>query len=131
MNTPTRISPEEAKQLLDANQGYVYIDVRTQPEYKAGHVPGAHCVPVMEPLGGIMAANPRFVEQVAALVPKDGKLIVGCQHGVRSQRAAQLLAAGGFLHVADMRGGFEGEVDHCGCITYPGWSALGFPVSKS
>ena len=131
MPAPTRISPEEAKKLLDSAQGYVYIDVRTQPEFKAGHVPGAHCVPVMESVGGIMAPNPRFVEQVAALAPKDGKLIVGCQHGVRSQRAAQMLAAAGFTNTSDMRGGFEGELDHCGCITYPGWSALGLPVAKS
>lgn len=131
MSAPSRLSPEETRQMLDANQGYVYIDVRTQAEYQAGHVPGAHCVPVMESVGGMMAPNPLFVEQVAALAAKDSKIIVGCQHGVRSQRAAHLLAAAGFTHVADMRGGFEGEVDHCGCITYPGWSALGFPVSKT
>lgn len=131
MSAPTRISPEDARQLLNSNQGYVYIDVRTQAEFQAGHVPGARCVPVMEPQGGMMAPNPHFVEQVAALVPKDGRVIVGCQHGIRSQRAAQALAAAGFLHVADMRGGFEGEVDHCGCLTYPGWSALGLPVSRS
>jgi rhodanese-related sulfurtransferase len=130
MSTPSRISPEETKKLLDSNEGYVYLDVRSTPEFRAGHVPGARCVPVMEPAGGIMAPNARFIEQVGAIVPKDGKLIVGCQHGVRSQRAAAMLAAAGYMQVFDMRGGFEGELDHYGCITYPGWSALGLPVSK-
>lgn len=131
MPVPSRISPDDARQLLDSNQGYVYVDVRTVPEYAAGHVPGAHCIPVLEPVAGMMAPNPGFVEQVAAKFAKDAKLIVGCQHGVRSQRAAHLLAAAGFEHIADMRGGFEGEMDHCGCITYPGWASLGHPVSKA
>ena len=36
-----RITPEEAKQLLDSNTGYVYLDVRTVPEFDAGHVGSA------------------------------------------------------------------------------------------
>ncbi len=40
-----RITPEQAKELLDSNQGYVYLDVRTVPEFEAGHVPGAKNVP--------------------------------------------------------------------------------------
>lgn len=109
----------------------MYLDVRTLPEFNAGHVPGAHCIPVLESSGGFMALNTRFVEMAAAQFAKNVPLIVGCQHGIRSQRAAQLLAAAGFTSISEMRGGFEGEMDHCGCVTYPGWQALGFPVSKA
>ena len=35
-----RVTPEKAKELLDSNTGYVYLDVRTVPEFDAGHVPG-------------------------------------------------------------------------------------------
>jgi rhodanese-related sulfurtransferase len=131
MPQASRISPEDAKKLLDSNQGYVYLDVRSTPEFKAGHVPGAHSIPLLEAVSGIMAPNPRFLDSAEVQFSKDTRIIVGCQHGVRSQRAAQMLTAAGFTNIVDMRGGFEGELDHCGCITYPGWSALGLPVSKS
>ncbi len=36
-----RITPEQTKELLDSNTGYIYLDVRTVPEFDAGHVPGA------------------------------------------------------------------------------------------
>ena len=40
-----RLSPSEAKQLVD--EGWVYLDVRTEAEYAAGHPVGARNVPVM------------------------------------------------------------------------------------
>jgi len=36
-----RISPIEAKALLDSGQGYTYVDVRTIEEFARGHVSGA------------------------------------------------------------------------------------------
>ena len=33
-----RIAPEEVKELLESNTGYVYLDVRTEPEFDAGVV---------------------------------------------------------------------------------------------
>jgi rhodanese-related sulfurtransferase len=131
MPTLARISPEEAKKFLDSGAGYVYLDVRTLPEFQDGHVPGAHCIPVLERAGGFMVPNERFVDSAIAKFGKETPIIVGCQHGVRSQRAAHMLAAAGFTNVSDMRGGFEGEMDHCGCVTYPGWTALGFPTSQA
>ena len=82
-----RIAPEQAKDLLDSNQGYIYLDVRTVPELEAGHVPGAKNVPVVEPdASGRMQRNPRFVEIVEANFAKDVKCITGCQKGGRSMR---------------------------------------------
>ena len=34
-----RVSPAEAKTLMD--EGYVYLDVRSEPEFAAGHPAGA------------------------------------------------------------------------------------------
>ena len=125
-----RHSPEETKALLESGQGYVYLDVRTVEEFEAGHVPGAKNIPFMMrgPMG--MAANPKFVEDVQNNFQNDAKLICGCQKGVRSLRAAQSLLAAGFSSVSDMRGGFGGESDHCGCIVAPGWATSGLPVSQ-
>lgn len=125
-----RITPEEAKALLDSGGGYTYLDVRTVPEFDAGHVPGAQNIPFMEPAGGGMAVNPQFVEIVEKNFPKDAKLICGCQKGGRSFKATQALLDAGFSNVVDMRGGFGGETDHCGCIVAPGWATSGLPVSK-
>ncbi len=35
-----RITPEEAKELLDSKKGYLYLDVRSVQEFDTGHVPG-------------------------------------------------------------------------------------------
>jgi rhodanese-related sulfurtransferase len=43
-----RISPQEARSLLDSAQGYIYLDVRTTEEFEAGHVSGAKNIPVLE-----------------------------------------------------------------------------------
>ena len=61
-----RIDPEEAQKLLDSGDGYVYLDVRTEEEFRAGHVPGAANVAVMvaNPAGPGMIPNLEFVEQV-------------------------------------------------------------------
>ena len=126
-----RITPEQAKEVLDSNQGYIYLDVRTVPEFEAGHVPAAKNVPVVEPdASGRMQLNPRFVEIVEANFGKDVKCITGCQKGGRSLKAAELLLAAGFSHVLDMRGGFGGETDEMGRVTFPGWSLRGLPTMK-
>ena len=124
-----RISPEEAQSLLDSAQGYTYLDVRTVEEFQAGHVPGAKNVPVLERGPAGMEPNPRFIEVVSANFPKDTKLITGCQKGARSLRAAGLLQQAGFTAVIDMRGGFGGETDASGQISYPGWKPRGLPTT--
>lgn len=128
-----RIAPEEAKELLDSGQGYVYVDVRTVAEFDAGHVPGAKNIPLLDldPMRGSMAPNPRFVEIVERNFPKDAKIICGCQRGGRSYKATETLLAAGFTNVVDMRGGFGGEMDQCGCLIFPGWAPRGFPTSAA
>jgi len=125
-----RIPPEEAKQLLDAGE-HVYLDVRSTPEFAAGHVPGARNVPLLEPdASGRMAPNPRFLEVVEKNFSKDARLITGCMKGGRSMKAADLLQQAGFTNVVDMRGGFGGETDEAGRVTFPGWAPRGLPVER-
>lgn len=126
-----RITPEQAKELLDSNSGHTYLDVRTVPEFDAGHVPGAKNVPVVEPdPSGRMQMNPRFLAVVQANFGNDAKLITGCQKGGRSLKAAELLLEAGFADVVDMRGGFGGETDQFGQVTFPGWAPRGLPTSQ-
>ena len=39
------ITAEEAKQIMDIEEGYIILDVREQDEYDAGHIPGAILIP--------------------------------------------------------------------------------------
>ena len=79
---------------------------------------------------GRMQMNPRLVEIVQANFGKDVKCITGCQKGGRSMQAAELLLASGFRNVVDMRGGFGGETDQVGRMTFPGWAPRGLPTSQ-
>lgn len=126
-----RITPEEAKALLDSSAGYNYLDVRTVAEFEAGHVVGAKNIPLLEPdASGRMQMNPGFVEIVEANFGRDSKCITGCQKGGRSLKAAELLLRAGFTHVLDMRGGFGGETDEMGRLTFPGWAPRGLPTTR-
>lgn len=125
-----RISPLEAKDLLDADSDAVYLDVRTVPEFDAGHVPGAKNIPVLDrdPYGR-MAPVPRFAEIVEANFGKDVRCVTGCQKGARSMMAANALVAAGFTNVVDMQGGWGGEMDMTGRVVDPGWVARGLPAT--
>lgn len=126
-----RITPEEAKRLLDSGDGYVYLDVRSVNEFEAGHVPGARNIPLLDfdPMRGGMALNLQFIQIVSKNFPKDAKIICGCQRGQRSFKATEMLLVAGFTRVVDMSGGYSGETDHSGCLVSPGWAPLGLPTS--
>jgi len=124
-----RVSPAEAKQLQD--EGWLYLDVRTEPEYAAGHPAGAHNVPVMSAGPRGMAPNPEFLAVVEALYSRDQKLVLGCGSGQRSMRAAEMMLTAGFTSLIEQRAGFSGARDAFGQLTEPGWTAAGLPVETA
>ena len=126
-----RTTPERTKELLDSHTGYVYLDVRTVPEFDAGHIPGAKNIPVVEPdASGRMLPNPHFVEIAVANFGKDAKCITDCQKGGRSLKSCGASADGGFPNVLDMRGGLGGETNEVGQVTFPGWSLRRLPTTR-
>ena len=126
---PKRVSPAEAAQFMA--EGWRYLDVRSIPEFDSGHPEGAANVPLMHSQGGRMAPNASFQTVVEANFPKDAKLVIGCKMGSRSAQAAAKLEAAGFSSVVDMRGGFSGERDMCGRVSFAGWADAGFPVATA
>ena len=76
-----------------------------------------------------MQMNPRFVEIVEANFGKDVKCVTGCQKGGRSLKAAELLIGAGLTNSVDMRGGFGGETDSMGRLTFPGWAPRSLPTT--
>ena len=122
--------PRGAHDLLGGDAGWGFLDVRTEEEFQAGHVPGAWNVPVLfrDPMRG-MVPNERFVEVVERAFPKESKLVLGCAAGMRSARACELLAAAGYANLVNMAGGFSGAMDPTGVVVQPGWEACGLPSS--
>jgi len=119
------VSPEEAAELL-AN-GYVYVDVRSEPEFEAGHVPGALNVPLLHQGAGGMSPNPEFLTVMQQAFAPTEKLVVGCKAGVRSKKAADQLAQAGFSELTEMSAGWDGSRDAFGRAV-PGWSKKDLPV---
>lgn len=119
------VTPEEAAELIEA--GYVFVDVRSEPEFEQGHVPGSFNVPLMHfgPAG--MTPNDEFMQVVEAAFGKNEKLVIGCRSGGRSLRAAQMLDSAGYSDLAHLTAGWEGSRDPFGRLT-PGWSKKGLPV---
>jgi len=127
MGTVKRVSPAEAKGLVD--EGWIYVDVRSEPEFAAGHPVGAHNVPLAHAGPRGMQPNPEFLAVMEGAYPKDARLVVGCQAGGRSLRAAEMLTAAGFTQIVDQRAGFGGARDAFGQVNEPGWAAAGLPVT--
>lgn len=129
MTDVKRVSPQEAKALVD--EGYTYVDVRTATEFSLGHPEGAYNVPFMiEAPGGGMAKNPDFSRVMQQHFAKDQKLVVGCKAGGRSLKATAELAADGYTDLVDQRAGMDGARDAFGKLTEPGWAPAGLPTSK-
>jgi rhodanese-related sulfurtransferase len=120
-----RVLPERAQELI--GEGYLFLDVRTQQEFERGHVPGALNVPLMHRGDAGLVENPDFLPVVEAAFGKAERLIVGCQTGSRSLRAAKLLADAGFSSVRELMTGIDGSRDAFG-RTLAGWIKRGLPI---
>jgi len=125
------VTPQEAHELMKNDKDYIYLDVRSVPEFDAGHPEGAINIPLMHytPSTG-MYPNQDFPSVIEGNFPKDAKLVVGCKSGARSAQACQILGQLGYTDVANMRGGYGGMFDNFGRVVEPGWSALNLPVSE-
>jgi rhodanese-related sulfurtransferase len=123
-------TPPEAQKVLSGNPGAIYLDVRTEAEFEAGHPAGARNVPVLQfdPATRQPRPNPDFVAVVQRNFPPTTTLLVGCQSGVRSLRACQLLAEAGYTDVTNVEGGFGGARDPGGRVVVTGWRDAGLPT---
>ena len=89
-----KISAADAKARMDSGDTIVILDVRTQEEYDAGHIPGAILVP-----------NETIVDKQPELLPDlDAEILVYCRSGNRSAQAAKKLIAIGYTNVIDFGG---------------------------
>ena len=88
------ITAQEAKKLMDREEGYIILDVRTEEEYVQGHIPGAILIPDYE------------IEQKAEeiLTDRNQMILVYCRSGRRSKNAAQTLLELGYTDIREFGG---------------------------
>ena len=55
----TQISQDEAKEMMEQDDGHVTVDVRRPDEFAAGHIPGAICIPNETITSGLTADGHR------------------------------------------------------------------------
>jgi rhodanese-related sulfurtransferase len=123
------VTPQQASELMQNDPEYIYLDVRSVPEFEAGHPPRAINIPLMHFTPGLgMSPNEEFPAVIEATLPKDAKIVIGCKSGGRSAHACQILSQMGYTEIANVRGGFVGMVDNFGRMVEPGWSALNLPT---
>jgi rhodanese-related sulfurtransferase len=127
--TIKRVSPDEALELMQKD-GYAYVDVRSVPEFDAGHPQGAYNVPLAHLGAGGMSPNPEFLSVMEKNFPRDAKLVLGCKSGGRSLQAANVLASAGYTNVVDQRAGFQAGMGPSGRME-PGWGPRGLPTSET
>ena len=90
----TQISAEQAMTIMDEQEDYILLDVRTESEFAEGHIEGAILIPNTE-------ITSRAEEE---LPDKDALILLYCRSGNRSKQAAQALADLGYTNVQEFGG---------------------------
>lgn len=90
------ILAKEAKERMDANKDIIILDVRRPKEYAVRRIPGSILLPVRE-----------IEDRAEDVLPDlDAEILVYCESGPRSIKAALILEDMGYTNVSSM-GGLE------------------------
>lgn len=83
------------------NDAPLVLDVRSEGEFGAGHIPGALNIP-----------HDQLEERLSELpAEKSAEIVVHCQSGVRAIAAERVLAGAGYSNVHDLDGHWAGWSD--------------------
>ena len=91
----TRISIDQAKEMLRTRADVQVVDIRDARAYEAAHIPGSTHL------------SEQNLEQFIQETESDIALIVMCYHGISSQSASAYLSNRGFSETYSLDGGFE------------------------
>ena len=97
------ISMNDIVQIMEENENYIILDVRTIAEYNEGHIPNAICIP-----------NETIDENVVNKLPdKNQMILVYCRSGNRSKQAAEKLKKLGYTNLIEFGGiiDWKGEIE--------------------
>ncbi|MEM8868034.1 MAG: rhodanese-like domain-containing protein [Verrucomicrobiota bacterium] len=96
------ISAGEAAKLLRSDETVALLDVREDAELEICRIEGSLHIPM------------GLIPEAHLSLPREGKLIVFCHHGMRSLNVVQYLEAQGFENAINLAGGIHAwsfEVD--------------------
>ncbi|WP_051906285.1 rhodanese-like domain-containing protein [Methylomarinum vadi] len=102
------LSQQKLLQMINRSASPVVVDVRSQREYQAGHVPGALHVPFWT----------AFTTQRLVKVNKERLLVLYCEHGPRAGVAKLAFSLAGYQHVVYLAGHMSA------------WREAGLPMEK-
>ena len=105
---PKNVTIETALKLLDERKDVVVLDLRTDAEFKAGHIAGAKNIDFL---------RSDFAEKLGAL-DKSKTYLVHCASGRRSAKALEIFQTQTFTSILHLNEGFKA------------WEAAGKPVEK-
>lgn len=88
------ITAEQAKEIMDSQEDYIILDVRTQDEFDESRIPGAILIP-----------HDEITEKAEDLLTdKDQLILVYCRSGRRSKLAAEALVELGYTNIKEFGG---------------------------
>ena len=91
------IDYKNAKVLLEGNNQCILLDVRSEQEYKEGHLEGSINIPVYD-----------INEEIQKVIPnRNNPIIVYCQSGSRSRKAISILSKKGYEELYNIEGGLD------------------------
>jgi rhodanese-related sulfurtransferase len=93
-----KVTPNELLALIDEGHAPAILDVRSDWEFKRGHVPGAVHIPFWK-------VGTRLDEVSSK---KSEPLVVYCGHGPRAWRAGGVLRRHGFKNITYLKGHMHG-----------------------
>jgi rhodanese-related sulfurtransferase len=123
------VDPEAAKELV-TKEGYTIVDIRDESQYKRSHIASSLHVPLFientdSDIGTLLRkqmhmsfagtfygvaftkTNPDFVATFEKQFQKDSKILIVCQEGLRSGKAAEELERAGFQNVSYLVNGLQ------------------------
>lgn len=89
-----QITMDEAVAMMEEEEGYIILDVRTAAEFDEKHIPGAINIP-NEAIG---------TNAIPELPDKDQLILVYCRSGNRSKQASEKLMKLGYTNVVEFGG---------------------------
>lgn len=89
------ISPELVREMIDAGEPFVLLDIREDWEWELAHLDGALHIPMGELESRIESLDP------------NAEIVVYCHHGERSVDSCLVLWNAGFRKVRNLTGGIS------------------------
>ena len=96
------VSMNEIVKIMEENENYIILDVRTKEEYNEGHIPNAICIP-----------NETIGQNVEEKLPnKEQLILIYCRSGNRSKQATEKLLNLGYTNLVEFGGiiDWKGEI---------------------